>query len=108
MKCDFNLMDNLLGGIDNADSHNEMLLKDPAIQAADNTLMEELDKLRGRVPKEVIDRIGEAAVGYANAVGECQLLYGMHVINTMVECARKPSEVSQYILDRVNNRQRAS
>lgn len=107
MKCDFNLMDNLLDGIDNADSHNEMLLNDPAIQAADNTLMEELDKLRGRVPKEVIDRIGEAAVGYANAVGECQLLYGMHVISTMVECSRNPSEVSRHILNRVN-RQRAS
>lgn len=107
MKRDFDLMDNILDGIENADSKNEMMMNDPAIQTADNTLMEELDKLRGRVPKEVIDRIGEAAVGYANAVETFALLYGMHVISTMVECARKPSEVSQYILDRVN-RQRAS
>lgn len=102
MKRDFDLMDNILDGIENADSKNEMMMNDPGILAADAKLTDALYKLQGTVPEDVIDKIGEAAVGYANAVETFALLYGMHVISTMVECARKPSEVSRYILDRVN------
>lgn len=108
MKRDFDLMDNILDGIENTDSKNEMMMNDPAVRAADNVLMNALKKIRGTVPENVIGEIEDAAAGYASAVGTFNLLYGMHVINTMVECARNPGEFSQYILDRVNNRQRAS
>lgn len=107
MKRDFDLMDNLLDGIENADSKNEMMMDDPAIQAADNALMNVMEKIQGTVPKDAIDEICEAAVGYANAVGTFNLLYGMHVIRTMVEFARNPSDISRHILDHMN-RERAS
>ena len=104
MKRDLDLMDNILDGIENTDSKNEMMMNDPAVRAADNVLMNALEKIRGTVPDNVIGEIEDAAAGYASAVGTFNLLSGMHVMNIVAECSRNPSEFSQYILDRVNRR----
>lgn len=106
MKFDFDLMDSLLNGIENAESKEEMM-NDPEILDADKTLTAALEKLRGAVPENVIDEIGDAAMSYATAVEQFAILYGMHVMMTISACAGHPSTFSQHIIDRVNRERTA-
>ncbi len=99
---DLAIMDNLIGTIVNSDAWDQEQLQNPEIQTAEKALEKELDQIRGLVSDKVIGRIEDAAFGYSNAFSTAAILYGIRVANIIRDVSACPSDLSQFILDRID------
>lgn len=63
---------------------------------------EELEQIRGLVPGEAIGRIEDATFGYSNTFSTAAILYGIRIANIIRDVSTHPSDLSQFILDRIN------
>lgn len=99
-ELDFDLMRNLMNGIENSKSWNDMLMNDPAIKATDKEFYDALHALCELVNEDMIDRIDEACVAYTAAVSSASVLYGIRTIGTIFGCADSIGAVMRYELNR--------
>lgn len=94
-------MDDLMSGITQTELWKTEQLQNPEILAADKALAAALSKLQGLVPEKTLNQITDAAYSYASAFETAAILYGIQVADAIHDIAARPSELSQYILDRV-------
>lgn len=99
------LMDELMGTVVQTKVWIKEQQENPEILAADKQLEEALGAIKGIVPNNVIVQITDAAWGYASAFENAAILYGLRVADAIHDIAARPSDLSQYILDRVAKRQ---
>lgn len=99
---DLAIMDNLVGAIVNSDVWDQEQRQNPEIQDALKTMEKELEQIRGLVPDEAIGRIEDATFGYSTAFCTAAILCGMHVANIIRDVSARPSDLSQFILDRTS------
>ncbi len=98
---DLAIMDNILGAIVTSDAWDREQQQNPEILAAWRDLNEELNGIKGLVPDETIERLYTAVNNCSSATHTAAVLFGMRAANIIRDISVRPSELSQFILDRI-------
>jgi len=98
---DLTIMDDLFGAIVSTDAWDKEQRQNPEIIAAWKEMEGELDCIRGFVPDKTINRLYDAVNTCYTASFTAAILYGMRVSNIIRDVFARPSDLSQFILDRI-------
>ncbi len=71
----------------------------PIISSASENIFDKLEKLRGELSDEVVDKLSYDIFNYFSAGTETALLYGIQVAASLNEIICNPNVYSQYMLE---------
>ena len=98
------VMADIVDGIEQTDEWVELQVNDPGIKAADSRLKSALEAAEKYLPRKVYVELTDAHSGVISACNDVAILYGMRVAAVIQEVTASPSEMSRYLLERVEGR----
>lgn len=99
------LMDEIMGAITQTDEWCMIQDNDPRVVAADKALGERLAALRPNMSHDEYDSLESAVFGAQTALADAAILYGIHVADTIRDVSSRGPALSQYIMDRMEEKQ---
>lgn len=97
----YNLMDDMMSSITQADAWQQIDANDPFIQAAKEQFASALKKAEEICGWGIASEIDEANAAIMSAYADAGILYGMRVMLAIREVALNPRELSQIMVDRM-------
>lgn len=98
---DLEIMNLIVGAIEQSDEWEAALSADAHIQSIDREFSAALDAVDESLTFEQSSRISSANCGCAAAYSTAGILYGMRVAFALMETLRNPQELSKYVLDKL-------
>jgi len=95
------LADDILGAILGANAFDDFMGHDAGVSAADKAVAEALNAVAEYVPVEAMGRLRDSIAGISAAYSQCGTVYGLYVAATMREAVTCPTELSRYVMERV-------
>lgn len=95
------LMDDIMGGITQADEWNNIQTSDPMITAASDRWSVALEQAETLLPKELYKELCDAHTDGLSAIGDAGILFGIHVADVIRDVSSRPADLSRHIMERM-------
>lgn len=93
IKKDLEVIDDMIGQLDQSARWARIIATDPMIQQSESKLRKILETLPGPVEDAVFE--------YEGDIARAAMLYGMWVMSELLNILNTPAQLGQYILDRM-------
>ena len=95
------LMDNIMNGIMQTGECDEIPMHDPMITVADARWDAAIEQVKTLIPEELYAELHDAYMAGADAFGDADILYGIHVADAIRDVASRPADLSRHVLKRI-------
>ena len=101
------LMDDIMQMVVQADEWQDIQTQDPRITAARVRWEAVLERAKDLLPWELYAELSDAQAGEVAATSDAGILFGIHVADAIRDVVARPTDLSRYVLKRIEARQKS-